>query len=253
MRNAQRLISQHLDLAIEFQTYEKAAPAIASLFRSANIPLIAIEIPHPGAIYFGIDNYRAGLCAGRALAKSAKMCWNGQIDEILLLELDIAGCLPHLRLTGAEAALRESIPGNQPIHHLDTRGEFLRAFDAVRKYLQFRPRRRTLVTGVNDPSVLGALRAFEEAGRSDRCLGVGLGAIPEARAELRRPGTRLVCSIAFFPEKYGEGLMQLAVDVVNGRRVPTSVYTAVETITPQNVDKIYPADTESVGFDYGIR
>ena len=58
LRNADLLIRERVDLVLEFQTYERVAPIIASKFLGANIPVIAIEIPHPGATYFGADNYQ---------------------------------------------------------------------------------------------------------------------------------------------------------------------------------------------------
>jgi ribose transport system substrate-binding protein len=51
---------------LEFQTYERVAPVIASKFLEANTPVVAIEIPHPGATYFGANNYKAGLIGGKA-------------------------------------------------------------------------------------------------------------------------------------------------------------------------------------------
>ena len=39
------------------------APAIASKYFEAKLPMIAIDIPHPGATYFGANNYEAGLIA----------------------------------------------------------------------------------------------------------------------------------------------------------------------------------------------
>jgi ribose transport system substrate-binding protein len=104
-------------------------------------------------------------------------------------------------MLGAESALREVLPAQDRILHLDTRGEFLRAFETVRRHLRRTPERRTLITGINDDAVLGALRAFEEAGRRKLCLAVGLGGFPDARQELRKPGSRLIGSLAFFPER----------------------------------------------------
>src|SRR5437879_6202387 len=49
VRNAEHLIREHVDLAIEFQTDEAVAPAIPSKYLEASIPFIAIDIPHPGA------------------------------------------------------------------------------------------------------------------------------------------------------------------------------------------------------------
>ena len=36
-------------------------------FQRAGIPVIAVDIPLPGATFFGADNYRAGRMAGEAL------------------------------------------------------------------------------------------------------------------------------------------------------------------------------------------
>jgi ABC-type sugar transport system substrate-binding protein len=86
LRNAQHLIREKVDLVIEFQTDEAVAPAIASKYLEAGIPLIAVDIPHPGATYFGANNYQAGLLGGRYLGTYAHTCWNGQVDEVLILE-----------------------------------------------------------------------------------------------------------------------------------------------------------------------
>ena len=72
LRNADHLVREDVDLVIEFQTDEAIAPAIASRYLEAGIPIIAIDIPHPGATYFGANNYQAGLLAGRYLGRWAK-------------------------------------------------------------------------------------------------------------------------------------------------------------------------------------
>src|SRR5262245_61660905 len=71
-RNADVLVREKVDLVIEFQTDEHIAPIVAAKYRAANIPLIAIEIPHPGATYFGANNYEAGLIGGRPLGRWAR-------------------------------------------------------------------------------------------------------------------------------------------------------------------------------------
>lgn len=239
--NARRLIEERVDLAIEFQTYERAAPMISSLFAQAGIPAIAVEIPHPGATFFGIDNYRVGITAGRVLAHWAKQNWQGAPAEVLLLGIEIAGAPVHLRLEAIETALRESL-GAIPFVHMDCKGEFDRAIEIVRKRLRAIPERRTLIAGANDPAVLGALAAFYEAARSRSCIAVGLGATPDARTEMRREGSRLIGSIAFFPELYGQGLMQLAHDILTRRHVPPAVYAHHQLITAATVDRYYPYD-----------
>jgi ribose transport system substrate-binding protein len=241
LRNAQKLVQQKVDLAIEFQVYERIGPQLSTLYEQASIPVIAIEIPQPGAVFFGIDNHRVGQLAGKALVKAAQEHWQGEIDELLMLDLEIAGSLPHLRVSGAESAVRKSLAGTYQILHLDSRGEMERSFELVRHHLQFSPKRKTLICGVNDLAVLGALRAYSEIGRSNSCLALGVGAFPEARRELRIPQTRLIGSIATFPERYGDHLIQIALDILHQRQVPPAVYAPIQLITPQNIDKFYPS------------
>lgn len=61
--------------------------------------------------------------------------------------------------------------------------------------------KRTLIGAVNDTCALAALRAFEEAGGEHFCAVMGQNATPEARNELRRPDTRLIGSVAYFPDQ----------------------------------------------------
>ncbi len=240
LRNAQKLAEQRVDLAIEFQVYERIGPQLSTIYEKASIPVIAVEIPQPGAVFYGIDNYNVGQLAGKALVKAAQQHWHGQIDELLMLDLEVAGSLPHLRISGAESTVRKSLKGSYQVLHLDSRGEMERSFELVRRHLHFSPKRKTLICGVNDLAVLGALRAFAEVGRSESCLALGVGAFPEARRELRSPQTRLIGSIATFPERYGDNLIQIALDILHRKSVPPAVYAPIQLVTPQNIEKFYP-------------
>jgi len=244
LRNAEHLIREGVDLVIEFQTDEAVAPAIASKYLEAGLPLIAIDIPHPGATYFGANNYEAGLLAGRHLGKWARARFSGQVDEILLLELARAGSLPRARMRGVLAGIKEVLREAEasPVVALDGDGQFKTSLERVRKHLRESKAKHVLVGAANDPSALGAARAFQEAGRADGCAIVGQNAEPDARAELREPRTPLIASVGYFPEKYGDGLMRLALDILAKRPVPPAVFVRHQIITPENVDHFYPND-----------
>lgn len=245
VKNAERLVREHVDLAVEFQIDERTAPLVASRFQSAGIPLIAIDIPHPGAVYFGADNYAAGLMGGRCLGHHAKQQWQGIADEILLLEISRAGPLIRMRADGMLAGIREVVPTSDkwPVVRLDAKGEFRASLECVRKYLRGTAAKRILVGAANDPIALGALRAFQECGRSAHCAVVGQNAEPEARAEMRQAGTLFIGSVAYFPERYGDVIVRLATDVLLGKNVPPAAFTTHQLITPQNVDRLYPNDS----------
>jgi ribose transport system substrate-binding protein len=243
LKNARKLISEKVDLAIEFQTHERVAPVISSLFEEAGIPLIAIGTPHPGASFYGANNYRAGLTAGRALSQWVGKHWAGALDELLLLEIELKGALPKLRLTGAEVAVREALPELRAdrILHLDTRGSFARTFDLVKDHLRRTPERKTAIAGITDLCVLAALRAFQECGRAGSAVAIGMGTISEARAELLKRGSRLIGSISFFPENYGDDVIRLALDILHKRPAPPAVYAHHRLLTRENLRRYYPA------------
>jgi ribose transport system substrate-binding protein len=248
LANADQLIRERVDLVLEFQTYERVASMIASKFLEAQIPMIALEIPHPGATYFGANNYHAGLIGGRALGRWAKEHWNGDVQEIVLLELSIAGALLQLRTSGLLAGLREELRNcdSIPVARLDARGGFERNLDIMRKFLRRSSPKRRLIGAVNDIAALAALTAFEEAGASKLCAVMGQNGVRLARRELRRPGTRMVGTVAYFPERYGEELLPLALTILQRKPVPPAVFIKHQLLTPKNVDLIYAHDGSGV-------
>jgi ribose transport system substrate-binding protein len=243
IRNAALFVRERVDIIIEFQTDEHCASIISSKLHDARIPFIAVEIPHPGATYYGANNYRAGMLGGRYLAKWALQNWDGKVDEVILLELSIAGALPKSRITGTLAAVRESLTvGDAQVTVLDGNGQFEPSLEAVRKHLRRTKSRRVLVGAVNDPSAIGALRAFEEAGRGEHCAVMGQNASAEARTEIRSPRSRLIGSVAYFPERYGEAVIPLAIGLLQGKATPPAVFVKHQLVTRETVDQLYPED-----------
>ena len=244
LKNADHFVRQKVDLVVEFQTFVEIAPILASKYHDAGIPMIAVEIPHPGATYYGADNYRAGQIGGSYLGSWAKQHWNGRVDAVLLLEQSAAGALPQSRLTGTVDGIMTVLPhvAHAKVVYIEGHGQFHASFAAVRKHLNHTPTGKTLVAAVNDPSAIGALRAFDEAGRAQDCAAVSQNASEEAREEMRRPGSRLIGSVAYFPENYGPEIISLALDILHGKPVPPAVFTRHHLNTPENVDHVYGND-----------
>lgn len=252
LRNADLLVREKVDLVIEFQTDESVAPAIAAKYLEAAIPIIAIDLPHPGATYFGANNYEAGLIAGRHLARFARRKWEGAVDQIILLELKRAGSLARARMRGVLAGIRETLKESDavPVVTLDGDGQFKTSLEKMRKHLQQSRASRMLVGAANDPSAMGAARAIEEAGRGRQAAVVGQNAEPDARQELREARSPFIASVAYFPERYGEGLIRVALDLLAQKHVPPAVFIKHQLVTPDNVDHLYPND-ELLGFGSG--
>lgn len=246
-KNTDLFVKERCDLVIEFQTDENVAPIISAKYHNAKIPLIALEIPHPGATYFGANNYEAGLVGGRELGRWAKQHWSGQVDEIVMLELQRAGMVPRARLTGMLVGMREVLPPLEecPVAYLDGDGQFETSWKVMRKHLRETAAKHTLIGAINDTSALGALRAYQEAGRVEDCAIMGQNASPEGRDELRQ-SSRFIGSVAYFPEKYGSGLLKLALDILSFKATPPAVFVKHQLVTAKNVDQIYPNDRLTV-------
>ena len=139
--------------------------------------------------------------------------------------------------------MREVLPLLEecPVTYVDGDGQFEMSWKAMRKHLRETVAKRTLIGAINDTSAMGALRAYQEAGRVEDCAIMGQNASPEGRDELRR-SSRFIGSVAYFPEKYGSGLLKLAVDILNSKATPPAVFVKHQIVTAKNVDQIYPND-----------
>jgi len=246
--NAERVMTENIDLAMEFQTYGQLASVISAHAASRKVPLIAIEIPHPNAIYFGVDNCQAGLTAGRYLARWAEQHWRGQIDEILLIGSTGAGSLPEARLTGSLLGIHEVLPNsaNAKVSTIDGNWRRDVSREAVRYHLNTSTASRILVSTINDPSAIGALEAFKDTGRLQDCAIVGQNCSIEARLEMHHPHSRLLGSVAYFPERYGEQLIALALDILTQRiPIPNAVFIKHQLLTPSNLKQHYGRELQA--------
>jgi ribose transport system substrate-binding protein len=244
LQNAESLIRERVNLAIVFQGDQSIAEALAAKYADAGIPMIAVDVPHPGAYFFGANNYRAGVLGGRYLGRWANLHWPNETFNIVLIEYRRAGSIPQSRVSGMLAGFRDSFRDYDKctIFHLDSIGDYASGYEVVKKHLHQRQPRKTLVAAVNDPAALAAIHAFEEAGFCDSCAVISQSAEPRARAEMRRPASCLIGSVAYFPEKYGPHLISLARKILVGPIPPPATFTRHVLITPENVDRVYPDD-----------
>lgn len=224
---AERFSNAALDLVIEYQIDAQASARIMDRFRQAGIPVIAVDIPVVGATYFGVDNYRAGYLAGEALGAWIRSHWEADLDHLIILEEPRAGAQPAARIQGQLDGL-EALIGNVPAEKrmaLNS-GNISQVSEArMLEALAALPQaRRLAVICINDESALGALDAARRVGRAEDVVIVGQGADRRMRAELLRPGTRIVGSTAFFPELYGEKVISLALQILRGEPIPPAVY-----------------------------
>lgn len=227
--NAEQFIQAEVDLVIEFNVEQQVAPVIGDKIAAAGIPLIAIDIPHPNATYFGVDNYRVGLEAGEVLARYAQKQWSGSADWMLGLDLPEAGLLVQSRISGAFDAVRNLLPAfpADRLVRFDGRGLRERSAKLVADFLAAHPKdKRILIAAATDTSALGAVDAAVQAKRQKHVAVVGQDCIEDALREIRKANSPLIASISHEIGTYGPNLMQLGLALLKGQTVPPYNYVS---------------------------
>jgi ribose transport system substrate-binding protein len=238
VKNAEEFIRSRVDLIIEFNVEQEVAPSIGDKVAAANIPLIAIDIPHPNATYFGVDNYRVGVEAGEVLAEHAVREWEGKVDWVIGLDLPEAGLLVQGRVSGAFEAIRTALP-DLPVEsyvRMDGRGMRDRSCKLIADFLERHPKdKRILIAAATDTSALGAVDAAAEKRRQKQIAVVGQDCIAEAIAEMRKPASSLIASVSHETSTYGPNLMQLGLSLLKGQTVPPYNYVAHRLVTRRSL------------------
>jgi ribose transport system substrate-binding protein len=238
VENAEKFVAKRVDLAIEFQVEERVAPRVAHIFKKAEIPLVAIDVPHPNSTYFGVDNFEVGFEAGSILAQHALRKWKGKVDWVLGVGFSEAGSFVQNRITGAFDGIRERLTelGADRYVHIEGRGMRQPSKLAVAEFIRsHRKGERILVAAATDSSALGVLDAAREAGRETDFAIVGQDCIPEALEEMRSGTSAIIGSISHEVESYGPRLIQLGIALLRGYTVPPYNYVRHKAVTPETL------------------
>jgi ribose transport system substrate-binding protein len=223
---------------------ERAAPIIADKIAQAGIPLIAVDIPHPHATYFGIDNYRAGRLAGELLAEFTMNHWGGKADWILGLDIQEAGPLVQSRITGSFEGIKARVP-NLPVEsfvRIDGRGMREPSYKAVLDFLNRHPKsKHILIASANDTSAMGAIAAIRELGRAKQVAVVGQDCLNEMLMEMQRADTPAVATISHEVSLYGPRLVEIGLALLKGETVAPYNYVDVRAITSDRASSMLTA------------
>jgi ribose transport system substrate-binding protein len=247
LENADWFVSNHVQLIIEFQIHSRAGNVIMDKFNRAGIPVIAVDIPMPGATYFGADNYRAGFIAGQGLGRWIQQQWQQPPDLVLCLQARQVGPAAEARLQGEREGLEAAIGPlpDERVITIETPVIMEEAETMMQEQVAaISPGTRVAILAINDDAALGALTAFEKASRLDRVAAVGQNADLVGRAALGRPDLPFVGSTSYTPERYGEQLLELACRILDGEPVPPAAFCRHTFITRDNIHDYYPDSGE---------
>ncbi len=242
LANAQSFVRRHVDYVIEFQTDVNFGPTVMKQFDDAGIKIVAIDIPMPGATFFGANNPKSGYMGGSYLATAALAQFGAEkvkAGYLVVGELPQSGAIPAMR-TGGQVAGFEAMVADFPPGHLikiDTKNTLQYSFQQMSNVLGRIPAGvPIMVTAINDQATTGMLRAVVQAGRDADLIAVGMGA-DEVETLVKEP--KLVASVGYFPERYGDYLIPIALAALDGQTLPPAVLVNHVMVNKGNVCKYY--------------
>ncbi len=246
LKNADIMLAKNPDVLINFQFDAKVNSIIATKFGQAGIPIIAVDVPTPGAPFMGVNNFFVSYLGGQyAVEQLEKMGGIDMLDAIVLMQFPAGGEVLMLRSEGFYQAFVDKY-GAEKIDPITIRadggaGEAEQANKAMTDVLSKIPNAEYVaMTSINEQTMSGCIAAIQTAGRWDpeKWLIVTMGCDDVGKQQIRDGLTD--GAVAFFPERYGEYLIPAAVALMKGKAVPPFMYVENVVITKDNIDEWYP-------------
>ena len=249
------LITQEVDGVIFANWIAGTEELISGIFHDAGVPCVSYDGPHPGCVAFGPDNYEAGVAAGRFLAQYAiDQGWDPAETELLLVWTPNTP-VHKARADGATDGVRElfDIP-DENVHDIPTEGLSDTLPNVTTWTIGNPDAKHVLCFGHSDQPGVDCGLALEQNGFLGNAAATGTGASTEALVELRERSddeSVFKATISYFPERYGQYLVPVIVDLIEGRTdIPERLIPSVEPVTRDNVEDLYPGgelDEEAIG------
>lgn len=237
--NVQLMINQEVDAIIEFNVDASVSGAIMDMCNEAGIPVVAIDIPHEGATFFGADNYLCGEMSGEFIAKAALEKW-GKIDTFLMVDQMASGELPRQRVLQAEKGLRKVIPDfpAENIYMIEGGTSVDIAMTNAAAFLAAHPDEKIAVACLTAAQPVGVAAAAEVAGRTDDILIVGNN--EDAFFAYSNAESPWIGAVTFHLVEYGKWILPIVREGLDTGVWPENVYIEHEILTHDNMDELFP-------------
>jgi ribose transport system substrate-binding protein len=246
---ARNLAAVNAQAMINWQFNPALSPSVCEAY--GNLPTVAIDTPEEPcqATFVGADNREAGLIGGTAMGEFAQERFDCQYDAYISLDFPTIPDINEARAGGAKEGF-EAVCGAIPAEKYFSVDTFAGGPDQaensrrqVADILTTIPDAETilLISPAGDAHPIAALGAADVAGRKDQMWVVALGADPSS-LDFIRSDPQWVGDVGFFPERYGELIMPLAIALAKGEEVPPEVLVTHEFIDASNIDEYYPAE-----------
>ena len=241
---AEILASQKPDFVIAGNWQGGAAAAIMAIFDKAKIPAASIDVSHPNAIFFGASNYASGVVGGKAAGEYAKATWDCKDVWVFMGENLEEGEAADLRLVGFADGVQEvcgALPADRIQRMRLSAGTADQAITVTTDWLTAHPEAKHILSGtIDDERANGMAKAFAATKRDGMVVGQGCDSVGIAVVKMAPASeNRFLGCAAYYPEKYGDYLVSIALDVMAGKAVPQEIHMEHTFLDHDTIGTVY--------------
>ena len=241
---AEILASQKPDFVIAGNWQGGAAAAIMAIFDKAKIPAASIDVSHPNAIFFGASNYASGVVGGKAAGEYAKATWDCKDVWVFMGENLEEGEAADLRLVGFADGVQEvcgALPADRIQRMRLSAGTADQAITVTTDWLTAHPEAKHILSGtIDDERANGMAKAFVATKRDGMVVGQGCDSVGIAVVKMAPASeNRFLGCAAYYPEKYGDYLVSIALDVMAGKAVPQEIHMEHTFLDHDTIGTVY--------------
>lgn len=242
---AELLSRQQPDFAIAGNWQSGASDAVMRIFDEARIPTASIDVWQPNSVFFGADNYSSGQIGGRAAGEYAREHWNCDDVWVFLGENKEEGDAADQRIAGFADGVQEVcgvLPADRIQRQRMSAATGDQALTVTTDWLTANPQaKHVLGASLDDERASGIAKAFAQSGREAQAVGMTCDKVGIEVAKQAPPDeSHSLGCVAFFPERYAEYLVAIALDAAAGADVPEEVHVAHELLTHDTISETYP-------------
>ncbi len=227
------------DVYIGYNVNPATNPQIGRVLKDAGIPILSVQTRVPDTPIFAVDNALSGYEACRGLSQEAKKRWGAKPPVIFLLPYPEGGPLFLERTDACKKAIAEQFPG-APIQEQSTKNDTGHARAVTTDFLTRHANQKVMIWAHVDSMAIAALTAARNSNREGDVLLSATGGEAAVFPEIRKANGPYIGTFSFFPENWGQDILELAVKVARKQSVPEVTRPTKEVfVTRENIDRLY--------------
>lgn len=252
--NVDNLLVQGADIIVDFNVNAEIGGSLVDYCGEMGVPVIGIDVLYTGAsgaegYFFGANNQMAGEVAGQGLADAVKKTWDGEIEKFLAFFNSENGDLVKLRLSGMIDGLRKAgiTVSEDQIEWIEMGGggsdTTLKANQKMTDWLTAHPDLKKIAVGtVNCETGQGVFSAVQAANRDSHVYLATNNNGTQTLAAFDQGDNMWLGGTEYFPNRYGEYIIPMALDILAGKDVPRIKTMEHEFLTRSGIPAIKAAN-----------